>query len=374
MQKQVHKIIAKLVILISAIGPLAVHTNGVSQVRATVRIQEVSKTQPAPKTQPIQQPSGEVAVVAIVDNIPITTAQLEEVAAGKLIKLKTEEYYVKRNALDDLIMRTLLEKEAAARRISVEKLIQLEIESKIRPVTDEETKAVYESTTDRFRGIPEQDALKQIEASMRQQRISKRRAEFVDELRAKMKPKILLEPPRLDVRVGDNPSLGAREALVTIVEFSDFQCPSCARFVPIIKQLIAQYGDKVRIIFRDFPLTIHKDAPKAAEAASCANEQGKFWEMHDKLFSNQNNLRVNDLKRYAAEIGLDITNFSQCLDSGKYSKEWQEDMADGSRYGISGTPTFFINGRLVVGAVPYEVFAKIIDEELGRAQSCSACK
>ncbi len=366
MPRQMRKITAEIAIFISVLGLLASPTGEAGQVAATFGIQEGSKTQPVRKTQPIQQPSG---VVAIVDNIPITVNQLEEVAAGRLIKLKTEEYYIKRNVLDDLIMRALLEKEAATRRISVEKLTQIEIENKIRPVTDEDTRAVYDSTADRFRGIPEQEALKRIEASMRQQRTIKRRSDFASELRAKMQPKILLEPPRLDVSVGDDPSLGIDKAQVTIVAFSDFQCPSCARFVPTIKQLKARYGDKVRIIFRDFPLPIHKEAPKAAEAASCANEQGKFWEMHDKLFNNQNNLQIQDLKRYAADIGLDLADFNQCLDSGKYAKEWQEDMADGSRYGVSGTPTFFINGRLVVGTVPYEVFTQIIEEELGRRRA-----
>jgi protein-disulfide isomerase len=157
---------------------------------------------------------------------------------------------------------------------------------------------------------------------------------------------------------------------VTIVEFSDFQCPFCARVNPTLARLQEAYPGKLRIVFRDLPLlNIHKNAGHAAEAAHCANDQGKFWEMHDRLFANQQKLAPADLKEHAVAIGLDAAAFNQCLDSGKYTADWRRDSEEASRLGLSGTPAFFINGRLLSGAQPYEAFAQIVDEELALAES-----
>jgi protein-disulfide isomerase len=152
-----------------------------------------------------------------------------------------------------------------------------------------------------------------------------------------------------------------------MVEFSDFQCPYCGRVTPTLKQLEDRFGDKLRVVFRDYPLPIHPQAPKAAEAAGCAAEQGKFWEMHDRLFANQSKLQVDDLKQHALDLGLNPEQFNQCLDSGKREAAWKKDIEEGTRYGVSGTPAFFINGRLMSGAQPYDNFARIIEDELVRA-------
>jgi len=172
-----------------------------------------------------------------------------------------------------------------------------------------------------------------------------------------------------NVSVDDDPSWGPADAPVTVVEFSDFQCPYCARFVtdtyPQIKQ---QYEGKIRFVFRDFPLsTIHENAEKAAEAAGCANEQGKFWEYHDILFNNQQALDVASLKNYASQLGLDTAAFNQCLDSGTRAQEIQKDYQDGISYGVQGTPAFFVNGLLVSGAQPLSVFQSAIDAALQEA-------
>jgi protein-disulfide isomerase len=175
------------------------------------------------------------------------------------------------------------------------------------------------------------------------------------------------EVKRVEVSLDDDPIKGDANAPVTIVEFSDFQCPFCGRFykqtLPLIEKEYINTG-KVKLIFRDFPLNFHENAQKAAEAAECADEQGKFWEYHDKIFENQKKLDMTSLKGYAAEIGLDIEKFDSCIDTGKYSSEVQKDFNDGSRYGVSGTPTFFINGIKLVGAYPFDAFKQIIDAEL----------
>ena len=176
--------------------------------------------------------------------------------------------------------------------------------------------------------------------------------------------------PRQTVSVGTGPAWGPANAKVTIVEFSDFQCPFCERFFtytyPLIKQ---KYGDKVRFVFRNFPLTqIHPQAEISALAAECANEQGKFWEYHDMLFGNQQDLSHDALIRYATQVKVgNVNQFQTCVDNKKYMSTIEADFNDGSGYSVSGTPTFFINGNMLVGAQPYDVFEKAIDQELALA-------
>ena len=162
---------------------------------------------------------------------------------------------------------------------------------------------------------------------------------------------------------------GDASAPVTIIEFSDYECPYCERFYSdALVQLRKEYVDtgKVKIIFRDFPLSFHANAQKAAEAAECAGEQNKYYGMHDKLFENQANISVADIKNYAVQIGLDSSAFNACLDSGAMASEVAADFADGQALGVSGTPTFFINGQKLVGAQPFSAFKQIIDAELAK--------
>ena len=173
--------------------------------------------------------------------------------------------------------------------------------------------------------------------------------------------------PPTDVSADDDPSKGDANAPITIIEFSDFECPFCARFYQqTLPQLEKEYIDtgKVKFVYRDFPLSFHPNAQKAAEAGECADDQGKFWEMHDKIFDNQNAISINDLKGYAADLGLDTDEFNSCLDSGKHSAEVQKDFKDGQAARVSGTPAFFINGVKLVGAQPFSAFQQIIESQL----------
>jgi protein-disulfide isomerase len=302
--------------------------------------------------------------VATVAGGTITMTELEEAAGSRLFQIRTQEYQLKRQLLDEAIAGKLLEKEAAARGISLDELRRVEVEAKVPAVTEQEQKEFYEKNKQRFGQTPEAEALKQIENGLRGQRMREKQVAFVNDLRAKSGVKVFLEPPRIKVEAGENPAKGPADAPVTIVEFSDFQCPYCSRVIPTLQKLQDTYGGKVRIIFRDLPLQMHAQAPKAAEAAACANEQGKFWEMHDKLFASQQKLQIADLKQHAVDLGLTADTFNQCLDSGKFAENVKRDSDDGTRYGLTGTPGFFINGRLLVGAQPYEAFAQVIDEEL----------
>ena len=159
---------------------------------------------------------------------------------------------------------------------------------------------------------------------------------------------------------------GPETAPVTIIEFSEFQCPYCARFAPTLKKIEETYKDNVRIVWKHLPLPIHKDAVGSAVAAEVAAKQGKFWEFHDRLFADQTKLGPEHLKQHARDLGLDMNRFETDLASSEHQKKVDADVAEAKALGILGTPGIFINGRFVQGAQRYEVFAKIIDEELSR--------
>lgn len=179
---------------------------------------------------------------------------------------------------------------------------------------------------------------------------------------------------KVNVSVDDDPMLGNPKAKVTLVEFSDFQCPFCRSFWSgAYQQIKKEYIDtgKAKLVYRDYPLSFHPASQVSAEASECAHEQGKFWEIHDKIFGEQAKqgtgtitFGVDELKKWASQIGLDSAKFNQCLDSGKYKSEVEKDFADGSAYGVSGTPTLFVNGQPVVGAQPFSAFKALIDKEL----------
>lgn len=175
------------------------------------------------------------------------------------------------------------------------------------------------------------------------------------------------EKPEINISIEGEPILGNPDARVTMIEFSDFQCPFCARYdLTAFPQIKKEYVDteKVKIVFKNFPLPIHQNAEIAAEASECAFEQGKFWEYREKLFSNQQNLSIENLKQYAKDLGLDQEKFNNCLDSGKFKEEVKGDLNEGVDVGIDGTPTFFINGEKIVGAQPFSEFQKVIEDKL----------
>lgn len=177
-------------------------------------------------------------------------------------------------------------------------------------------------------------------------------------------------PAKVDVKQlvsADDPKRGPEDAKVTIVEFSDYECPFCERFVrDTMPVLLKEYGDKVQFVFKDFPLPMHPNAPKAAEAAHCAGDQGKYWEYHDKLFENRRQMSEPSLKNHARTLGLNTSKFDECLDSGKYTKKVRDNLQLGRKAQVNGTPTFFINGERLVGAQPFEAFKEKIDEELAK--------
>jgi protein-disulfide isomerase len=310
-------------------------------------------------------PAAEKGAVAIVDGTPISNDDLEALIQGQLMELRQQEDQLRRQALDELVSQILIQREAEARGVSVEELVEAEVTSRA-TVTPEEAKAFYEANKARFGAATEEQAIEQIVQGLGRQRERERRAAFAGELEVKYPVKVLLEPFRVPVDMASAPVRGNPDAPVTIVEFSDFQCPFCVRARPTVNRVREVYGDDVRWVFRHFPLSFHQQAPKAGEAAACAGEQGSFWEMHDRLWDSSGQLQVADLKENAAGLGLDAEAFGECLDSGRYAALVEEDTAAGARLGVSGTPAFFINGRPLIGAQPFEAFAAVIDDELER--------
>lgn len=278
---------------------------------------------------------------------------------------RTQIYVIQRKIKERELENRLLSLEAKSRNVSTETLIQLEVDGRVPAGTEAEARAFYEANRSRFGNRTEEVALREIADGLRSQRKRERQDQLIRGLRAKFGEYVALEPPRLLVSPDDDPSSGPLDAKVVIIEFADFQCPFSSRSTAVLRDIKSRYGSAVRHVFRDFPLVaIHPEAGKAAEAATCAHEQGRFWPMHDLLFANQKELTTTHLNGHARALGLDAARFAECLQSGRYEAEWRRDAADAERYAVKSTPAFFINGRLLVGAQPYAAFEEVIEEEL----------
>ena len=311
--------------------------------------------------------------VAEVDGQPVTYGDLQndhEVGA-KLrqaeVKALTDLYDQRRGLLDEMISRRLLEEEAKAKGKTVEQWYQTEYVTSVPEPSDAEAKAFYEEHKAQVpQGQTFDDLKDRIKQAVRQQKLREGMGKVLDDLKSRHHVQVSLQAPdlpRIDVEA-KGPSRGPTNAPVTIVEFSDFQCPYCGREYPVIERLMKEYDGKLRLVFRHYPLDFHPFAQKAAEAGACAQEQGKFWELHDKMFTNQGKLAVADLKGYAKLLGMDAPKFDKCLDSGEKKALVDDDLKAGSAAGVNGTPAFFINGIFVNGAQPYEHMKQAVDREL----------
>ncbi|MBI4169865.1 MAG: thioredoxin domain-containing protein [Acidobacteria bacterium] len=307
------------------------------------------------------------STVAVVGDRTISLQELDAQAAGNLVQVRQQEYEIRKQALDNLLNEQLLGKEAEAKGLSREALLKAEVTDKVTDPPQAEIDEYYEKNKARFGAQTKEQAAPQITTMLRSQKLMEGQRNYMKSLRQKHGVKVMLEPPRVEVALDDDPSKGPAKAPVTIVEFSDYQCPYCSRAESVVEEVLKKYGDKVRLVYRDYPLKFHQNAETASQGAECAEEQGKFWEMHKALFANQQKLAATDLAETAGGLGMDKEKFKACLDSGKYKAEVQKDFEDGQKYGVSGTPTFFINGIPMVGARGVDAFAEIIDAELERA-------
>jgi len=304
---------------------------------------------------------------ATVAGQPISMSELENHVRPKLIEIETERYETLREGLDELVAEQLLIREAKERGVTEEVLIKTEIMEKVPAPSDAEIKKLYDDNKDQLGGQSFETVKPQIVDYLKEQKATQRQSAYIDELKKKYKTVVLLKPPVVKVDTGGRTARGGGpNAAVTIIEFSDYECPFCKRAEPTVERVMDAYGDKVRLYYRDFPLPMHQHARLASEAANCANAQGKFWEYHKTLFASDD-LTKEKLQAIATEAGLDRAKFDACLEKQEFKAAIDKDIADGTAAGVSGTPAFFINGRSLSGAQPFEKFKEIIDEEIARA-------
>ena len=323
-------------------------------------------TRPSPANDPAA--AGNAPVARIGTEV-ITASDLDKSIRGELADLEQRTYDLRKSALEQLINQKLVEGKAKAAGKPVDEFLRGELTSKVGEPTDEESRALYERAKAAGQVKEPFDQVKaQIAQFLRRQKSEAVLAQYLEQVRADAKVEVLLPaylPSKVEV-AATGPAKGPDSAPITIVEFSDYQCPYCSRAESTVKDLLEleKYKGKLRLVYRDYPLPSHNLAPKAAEAAHCAGDQGKYWELHDRLFAASPKLEVTDLKAYARELKLDEGRFTKCLDSGEKAKVVAEHFKAGNEAGVRGTPAFFINGRLLSGAQKLEAFTAIIDAEL----------
>lgn len=309
-------------------------------------------------------------VVAEIGSQKITLGQVRQKQAARLLGGENAYYQAERDAINEVLDEELLTNEARSENLTVQKLYERQVKSRIKIPTEAQLKFFYDTldTNQPF------DTLRQkISDKIVQTQEKKLLATYVASLRAKGNARILLQPPKLDVTLGDAPVSGSKDAPVTMVEFADFECPYCRQTEPNLQKLREQYADKLRIVYKNFPLPMHSHAQKAAEAGLCAGEQGKFWPYHDQLMAQTPpQLEVSQLKTLAASLKLDTARFDQCLDSGKQAAAVSRDLEQGKTLGISGTPSFFINGYFLSGAVQYDTLRDLVEQQLAPHPSQAA--
>ncbi len=303
--------------------------------------------------------------VATVDGRTIYEEDLAASVQGQLLPLRNQEYEIKKKALDNLIEQKLLEAAAKKQGLTTEKLLVQEVDSKVPDPSDAEIEGYYLAQRERL-NRPLDDTLKnQLGLSVKQAKTRQLLEDYMKRLHSDSNVAILLSPPRVQVGYDAKRVRGNLKAPVMIVEFSDYQCSYCHQVEATLKEVLAKYGDKVSLAYRDFPLTtVHPQAEIAAQASRCALEQGRFWEYHDQLFA-ASKLDKDALVEYARNLKLDDKQFGSCLTSEKYKAEIEKDSEEGKKAGVQGTPGFFINGVTLSGAQPPDAFTRLIDDELG---------
>ncbi len=300
-------------------------------------------------------------VVATVGGRSITLREVEQAVALSLYQADQRRSQLLQQAIQHMIDEQLLAGEASRKGLSVSQLLDEASQSESIARFANLPAPVKRLGPSSSQSSPDSDSAQ----TLREQ--ARIRQALLVSLRRKAEIHVTLptpEPPILAVSGDDDPRIGPDNAPITIVEFSDFQCPYCQRSVGVMKELLRIYGEKIRLVYRDYPGPNHPFAEQAAEAAQCAGEQGKFWEYHDTLFDRQTSSKGWDFLALATELGLRQDAFAACLNSGRFREEIAKDIQDGFKLGITSTPTFFINGRPLVGAQPLASFQMLIDNLL----------
>jgi protein-disulfide isomerase len=328
--------------------------------------QDSSKGGTAPATGAAASGENPNTPVAKYGDKTITLKDVDTTLAQQLKQMDKQKLELRQRAAEQMVVQELVKAEAAKAGQTEEQWLKANIDGKIATPTDEAIQKVFAENQARMPpGATIESMREQIIGFLQQDGKREQAMKIFDELKTKSGFTLLLEEPRVTVEA-KGPSRGPDGAKVTIVEFSDFECPFCSKAEDSVSQVMEQYAGKVKLVFRHFPLSFHPNAAKAAEASLCAEDQGKFWEMHKVLFANQQKLGVEDLKAHAQSVGLDAAKFTACLEGGAKKAVVDADQKAGAEVGVTGTPAFFINGKMLSGALPAAEFKKIIDAELAK--------
>jgi protein-disulfide isomerase len=310
-------------------------------------------------------PADRTRVLATLNGKSINAGEVEDTLIPLISQVQEQVYLLRKSDIDLKINDMLLAQEAQKRGVTTRALYESEIASKIPVITEAQALDFYNKNKERIPGEFPQVKYQIIEFLQGEEQ-RKIGSALVERLRNAASIQTFLTPPAppvFQIATDDQPAKGKEDASVTLVEFTDYQCPTCAKTQPILEQLISEYGERIRLVVRDFPLQMHADARKAAEAAEAAREQGKYWDFTAILFRNQSKLGVDSLKQYASVLGLDRAKFDSALDTGKFAGKVDRDVSDGQRLGVTGTPTIFVNGKRM-NDVTYEGLKAAIEAAL----------
>jgi protein-disulfide isomerase len=331
-------------------------------LRAAAQVKK-SVTEPTPPASEADR----ARVFATVNGQEITSADIEDALRPFIYAVQEEVYELVKRDVDLKINDTLLQQESQKHGVTERALLESEVTAKLPTVTDADAQKFFDENKERINGDFAQTK-QQIIAYLREQIENKAMSDFAERLRAAAQVQTFLEPPVppvYKIATDDQPSKGGENAPVTLVVFTDFQSAACVNGQAVLERVVAEYGERVRLVVRDFPLSQHADAQKAAEAAEAAREQGKYWEYAALLFRNSSALQADKLKEYATRAGLDRAKFDAALDSGRFADKIQRDMLDGQKLGVAATPTVFVNGLRVRDA-SYEGVKAAVEAALKR--------
>ena len=301
-------------------------------------------------------------VVAEIGAVKLTMGDLEQQESSKLLQARFDFYQAESKALDDLIDTTLVAQKAKSEKLTVNQLLDRDVKSLVKDPTEDQIRIFYEGLeTDQ----PYEAMRGKILEKIRALRTNKAATAYIKALREQSNVYVMLSPPSTVVDPGNADVLGSKNAPVMLVEFADYECPYCQKVAFAIKKLQSDLGGKLAVAYKDFPLPMHAHAEKAAEAARCAGKQGQFWAFHDQLFSSKE-LDIDQLKVQAHALKLDSVAFDKCLDGGETAAVVQQDREQGLRLGLTGTPSFFVNGHFLSGALDYAALRKIVDQQLAQ--------
>ena len=307
-------------------------------------------------------------VVAEVQGKKITLGEINKALGPELYEMQTQIYQLKKMKIDEQLNQLVLEKEAEKNKTKVPDLLEKQVQKRVKKVSDKDVDKFYQENQQNIKGTKEQ-YVERIRNYLEQQNYREQYYKYLDGLKKSANAKVLLKKPeriRVELKLAPAPERGKKDAKIKLVEFSDFECPVCKRYTKTLDAVYDKYKRKINFVFKAFPLDQHKKSPLAHQASFCAEEQGKFWPYHDLLFENSPKLDRTDLEQYAQKARLDLTKFKLCLDSGSTVQKVQSEMKEATGAGVRATPTIFVNGQMLIGAVSQAQIEEVIEEELKR--------